>query len=77
MLPVAPNLCLTDTQVYILAMETLAEKAYGKKRNREADKVLLTAISMLIKECLFCLNLAIRLLQLMYEHIFSKISKQS
>lgn len=50
MLNVGPNLCLADTQAYILAMETLGEKAYRKKRNREAVKVLLMSVSMLIKE---------------------------
>lgn len=50
MLNVGLNLCLTDVQAYVLAMETLTEKAGRKKRNREAAKVLLISISTLIEE---------------------------
>lgn len=50
MLNVGLNLCLTDVQAYVLAMQTLSEKAGRKKRNREAVKVLLMSISTLIEE---------------------------
>lgn len=50
MLNVGPNLCLTDVQVYVLAVETLSKKSPRDERNKEAVKVLLMSISMLIEE---------------------------